>query len=558
MSRAEYDEFLLRVCHDGRIEAQLLTPGDEQICQAAIVLNEDLHSFAQGYLSLLREGKLDGDAEKIQRLGEYLYRVLFPDDVDRLFEQAFTGVSTQRDRKLRVCVSVDPLSEFATWPLEFMRRPGSDGFFLATRKDLLTLSRRISLEDREPRSVPPDFPPLKVLVVVCKPPGLGEGIPIDEIPVEAIRDLLRAAFTPLDLRLFCRDRSLFRDVHDRLGPNYSLEEMVAVVVEYSQVRDLRRELLAGVREVNPRQYHRHLAQFDVGREVSDAQSILRMIPHGFPLEVKLLGGTQQFERSDGFEYLDRLATVQNVDGVARQWAPHVLHFIGHARLEGDQGHLALVNREGEEEWHNSTDLTERFVAWGLRLVVLQPCEGAIPATGPGFTNLADHIVRSNVPAVVAMQFEIRNDYASEFAKGLYESLAKGWEVDAAVQEGRWKIISTLTARWSERHFGTPVLFMLTPDGIVHPVARVAGPAKQAQSGVGLKPEPGSERGKFDKMLDMTKELVAMGEFGSAQTLLVRASEILASKQGKQGDVEMSKPDRQAGNRSAATVAGQSG
>jgi hypothetical protein len=97
-------------------------------------------------------------------------------------------------------------------------------------------------------------------------------------------------------------------------------------------------------------------------------------------------------------------------------------------------------------------------------VLLQACQGAQSGTEPGFMSLADRIFKRDIPAVVAMQFTITNDFATIFAQGFYEALRDGRDVDAAVQIGRSKI--TAKVRWTNRDFGAPVLFTYRPDAIM--------------------------------------------------------------------------------------------
>jgi len=200
------------------------------------------------------------------------------------------------------------------------------------------------------------------------------------------------------------------------------------------------------------------------------------------INIKLLGLTEDFESSSSIELINKPSTYQNFQEIVSDWAPHIIHFMGHGRVdEGEAcGQLALIADSGEEDWCSADDFQKLFSRRCPSLVVLQACESAMPATGSGFMSLAAHLVRRNVPAVVAMQFEIRNDCATDFATGFYRALADGMEIDAAVQRGRFNITMQGSRRWKARHFGTPVLFMLSPHGIVLPVS--TEPARQQQVG----------------------------------------------------------------------------
>lgn len=80
--------------------------------------------------------------------------------------------------------------------------------------------------------------------------------------IAAIRNLLREAFTAQDLVRFCTDRPNFRSVPGHFAHNASLEEMIDVVIDRCQVRELFPELLSEVQEYNPRQYAKHATSLD--------------------------------------------------------------------------------------------------------------------------------------------------------------------------------------------------------------------------------------------------------------------------------------------------------
>ncbi len=74
--------------------------------------------------------------------------------------------------------------------------------------------------------------------------------------IGAIRELLLAAFTAVNLPRFCQDHPLLQPIVGRFGPKYNLEDMVGEVIGYCQAQHLMDELLSQVKEANPRQYAR--------------------------------------------------------------------------------------------------------------------------------------------------------------------------------------------------------------------------------------------------------------------------------------------------------------
>lgn len=145
---------------------------------------------------------------------------------------------------------------------------------------------------------------------------------------------------------------------------------------------------------------------------------------------------------------------------------HILHFIGHGGfdLASDEGFIALETERGELDRLPATQLA-RLLAdhTSLRLAVLNSCEGAQGGNTDIFSSTASVLVRRGLPAVLAMQYEITDRAAIEFARGFYEALADNLPVDAATAEARKSVSLGLT---NTIEWGTPVLFMRAPDGIL--------------------------------------------------------------------------------------------
>jgi hypothetical protein len=133
---------------------------------------------------------------------------------------------------------------------------------------------------------------------------------------------------------------------------------------------------------------------------------------------------------------------------------NVFHYIGHGAsagapalvLEGADGHDLL----GDDDLrHLLIDQTS------LELAVLNSCCSGTPDRRHPFGGLAQTLVKTGVPAVIAMQVEVSDPAAIVFAQTLYSSLVDGLPIDAAVAESR-----KATHRKGHREeWGTPVLYM---------------------------------------------------------------------------------------------------
>ena len=162
---------------------------------------------------------------------------------------------------------------------------------------------------------------------------------------------------------------------------------------------------------------------------------------------------------------------------------HVFHFIGHGGYDRqtEEGCIALADEEGQASRLSATQLGRLLADHrSLRMVLLNACEGARGSEHDIFSSAAAILVRRGIPAVLAMQYEITDRAAIEFARTFYEALTDEMPVDEAVTEAR-KAISMMVANTVE--WGTPVLYMRSPDGMLFNLreqAQLAQAARRAQ------------------------------------------------------------------------------
>jgi len=166
--------------------------------------------------------------------------------------------------------------------------------------------------------------------------------------------------------------------------------------------------------------------------------------------------------------IQKAPTVDNLVDSLRETRPHILHFIGHGKFEDRRGSIALLQPDGKSVlWCDDATFGEYLVQAGVipRLVVLHLCEGGRVELNANFAGLVPQLVRKNVQAVVAMQHPITNLDAIAFSRAFYEEIARGSDVDHAVQMGRWRM-TTARGGYISRGFGTPVLYMRSRTGII--------------------------------------------------------------------------------------------
>jgi tetratricopeptide (TPR) repeat protein len=138
----------------------------------------------------------------------------------------------------------------------------------------------------------------------------------------------------------------------------------------------------------------------------------------------------------------------------------VLHFMGHGGFNPatGEGTLILEGKDGAADPVGGSVLAQELKDFsGLRLVVLNACHTArsVGDAGPNpFAGAATALMMAGVPAVIAMSRPISDSAAVAFSRSLYESLAAGKPVEAAMAEARLAI-----GRFGE--WGTPILFLRT-------------------------------------------------------------------------------------------------
>jgi drug/metabolite transporter superfamily protein YnfA len=167
---------------------------------------------------------------------------------------------------------------------------------------------------------------------------------------------------------------------------------------------------------------------------------------------------------------------------------HIFHYIGHGLYDtkAEDGVLLL---EGEDERGRPVSGSELGTilhdCTSLRLAVLNACEGARTAGSDPFAGVAASLVQREIPAVIAMQFEITDDAALVFAEGFYEAVAAGFPVDAALAEARKAIF----ADHNDTEWGTPVLFMRVADGRIFDMSAPPPPLPAPRLELALSADP---------------------------------------------------------------------
>jgi len=180
--------------------------------------------------------------------------------------------------------------------------------------------------------------------------------------------------------------------------------------------------------------------------------------------------------------------------------PHVLHFDGHgffgrrceqckraylseqsqcqnakcakAPLSEIQGYLVFEHNDREADYISTAEFGELFrkaslsdspsQTQGLLVAVLSACKSGMSLGSESvFNGIAQNMIRSGVPAVIAMQYSVRADAAKAFAEYFYNSLcqkdslarAVSWGRSAMGTEGNQWYRPVLYLRWRDNEGG---------------------------------------------------------------------------------------------------------
>lgn len=142
---------------------------------------------------------------------------------------------------------------------------------------------------------------------------------------------------------------------------------------------------------------------------------------------------------------------------------HVWHFVGHGNFDaqGGTGHLLFEDAMGDPERVSAMQLGIMLNRSGLRLVILDACSTGQIATDP-FRSVAPALIRAQIPAVIAMQFQVPEETTIAFSTEFYRALAEGQPIDACVTEGRRAVMNV--SGLGRPDWGIPVVYTRAQDG----------------------------------------------------------------------------------------------
>ncbi len=172
---------------------------------------------------------------------------------------------------------------------------------------------------------------------------------------------------------------------------------------------------------------------------------------------------------------DRFSVVDLRQAIART-RPDIVHLVTHGQPEG-----VLLWRHDEPVLTPAASLRTAFEgADSVKLIVLNACATAQGSLNRSLASVGAQLLQSGAPAVIAMQFDIEEEVAGDFAQFFYQELLGGscpGVVHRAVSFAR----SNLYALNPDSiGYTTPILWLNAADGAIFDSAQMPPIAAQAR------------------------------------------------------------------------------
>ncbi len=153
------------------------------------------------------------------------------------------------------------------------------------------------------------------------------------------------------------------------------------------------------------------------------------------------------------------------------FSPHIIHFIGRGRMEGENGQLCFVKRNAEgkydENWISDDTFAGFFEEWRRlpHLVVLDVCDSTPIGSYREDKGVAIRLVKKGVPFVLALQNPTPEWMLVMLMEKCYDCLLEGADIAQSLTEARFFLARKLTDakgrkydNYEHKVFGSAVLF----------------------------------------------------------------------------------------------------
>jgi hypothetical protein len=114
----------------------------------------------------------------------------------------------------------------------------------------------------------------------------------------------------------------------------------------------------------------------------------------------------------------------------------LVHFVGHGQFKGGIGELVILDEAGGPEPITGSDFADFLKAASVKFAFLSSCKTAQTSAQNTFRGVAQSLIASGVPAVVAMQYDFPQKEAKTFVESFYKRLLIRQSIDEAMHYAR--------------------------------------------------------------------------------------------------------------------------
>ncbi len=153
------------------------------------------------------------------------------------------------------------------------------------------------------------------------------------------------------------------------------------------------------------------------------------------------------------------ASVDEIISGLRAEGSDILYLVCHGVVANGRAMLYLEGADGKREAVNGDEFALRIkeLQKPPRMAVLISCQSAGNGTGDALSALGPRLMEAGIPAVIAMQANLRMDTASQFLPSFFDELQKDGQIDRALAVARGMVRK-------QPDFWAPVLFMRLKSG----------------------------------------------------------------------------------------------
>jgi hypothetical protein len=166
---------------------------------------------------------------------------------------------------------------------------------------------------------------------------------------------------------------------------------------------------------------------------------------------------------DTYDFIPIDANPKDLHDAIQDGNYDIFHFSGHADVDADGvGRIYLPDRVSHNKIpFSSVELCGLLRNRGIRLVILSACNTSSGNFQNKFDVIAEALVHSGIPAVVANQFPFPDSTMAEFVQRLYKTLLATGDIDRAVNEGRISLYGNKAlgqGKSARLEWGVPTLY----------------------------------------------------------------------------------------------------